>query len=362
MKSLILLFVLTCVISCNGQPNANPHRISTEKLPPKSGHTKLVRTLSKSEYEVVSCGLQDKNGNIWFGTTSEGVYKFDGKIFTQYTIQDGLVSNCIWSLLEDKSGDIWLGTSNGICLFKDNKISSIPINSFVRPHITDFSYYSDFSTINSVWSMLQDKSGKLWFGTGDGVYIYNGINFTRFLANDNIINKAGLKLKLVSGMLEDKKGNMWFASGMPPGYEGLSRFNGKMIENFKPKNEGWYRTILERKNGDILLATRHFGVWNYDGNSFNDFNQPKDLVKTSLNAILEDKAGNLWVASDYGKELGDTLGGLWYSTNPNDKSFTKISNKEVCFILEDKENNIWFGTRNMGLYRFDRKLVTKFSE
>jgi ligand-binding sensor domain-containing protein len=362
MKSLILLFVLTCVISCNGQPNANPHRISTEKLPPKSGHTKLVRTLSKSEYEVVSCGLQDKKGNIWFGTTSEGVYKFDGKIFTQYTIQDGLVSNCIWSLLEDKSGDIWLGTSNGICLFKDNKISSIPINSFVRPHITDFSYYSDFSTINSVWSMLQDKSGKLWFGTGDGVYIYNGFNFTRFLANDNVINKAGLKLKLVSGMLEDKKGNMWFASGMPPGYEGLSRFDGKMIENFKPKNEGWYRTILERENGDILLATRHFGVWNYDGNSFNDFNHPKDLVKTSLNAILEDKSGNLWVASDYGKELGDTLGGLWYSTNPNDKSFTKISNKEVCFILEDKENNIWFGTRNMGLYRFDRKLVTKFSE
>jgi ligand-binding sensor domain-containing protein len=214
--------------------------------------------------------------------------------------------------------------------------------------------------------MLQDKSGKIWFGTGDGVYIYNGFNFTRFLANDHIINKAGLKLKLVSDILEDKHGNIWFASGMPPGYEGLSRFDGKSVENFKPKNEGWFRNMIESKNGNLLLATRHFGVWSYDGNSFSDHNQPQDLVKTSLNAILEDKAGNLWVASDYGKDLGDTLGGLWYSThsatNTKEKSFTKISNKEVGFILEDKENNIWFGTRNIGLYRFDRKSITKFSE
>ncbi|MFZ4549404.1 MAG: two-component regulator propeller domain-containing protein, partial [Bacteroidales bacterium] len=81
---------------------------------------------------------------------------------------------------------------------------------------------------------------------------------------------------------------------------------------------------------------------------------------------LEDKAGNLWVASDYGKEIGDTLGGLWHSTvlvnNPEEKTFTKIYNKEVYFIFEDKDNNIWFSTRNMGLFRYDTKTLTKFSE
>ncbi len=81
---------------------------------------------------------------------------------------------------------------------------------------------------------------------------------------------------------------------------------------------------------------------------------------------MEDKTGNLWIGSDYGKNEGDTLGGLWCSSisvgNPEEKTFTKVSSKEVWWIFEDKDNNIWFGTRNMGLYRYDRKTFTKFSE
>lgn len=90
------------------------------------------------------------------------------------------------------------------------------------------------------------------------------------------------------------------------------------------------------------------------------------MVKGSLSAILEDKAGDLWIASDYGNNIGDTLGGLWHSntsvTNATEKTFTKICNREVFFMLEDKDNNIWFGTPGFGLYRYDRKTLVKFSE
>ncbi len=362
-----LLLVLIFLTSCNGQTKILPQTDSPSELKTSlTGQPKLPKTQGSNEYQNVDCGIQDKLGNIWFGTTGEGVYRFDGKLFTQFTMKDGLSSNCVWSILEDKTGNIWFGTSNGICRFDGNKIISVPISFYIRPVITDNSYYTEWSTKNSVWSMLQDKSGKIWFGTGDGVYYYNGVTFTRLLANDNVINKDSLKLKLVSDILEDKNGNIWFASGMPPGYEGFCRYDGKMIESFKPKNEGWIRNVVESKNGNLLLATRHYGVWTYDGKSFTDYSQPKDLIKGSLNAILEDKAGNLWIASDYGKEMGDTLGGLWHSTisvsNPTEKKFTKIFNKEVYFILEDKDNNIWFSSRNMGLYRYDRKTLTKFSE
>ena len=179
-------------------------------------------------------------------------------------------------------------------------------------------------------------------------------------------NRTPTRAKLVSDILEDKNGIIWFASGMPPGYEGFSRYDDKTIQNFRPKNEGWIRNVIESKNGNLLLATRHYGVWTYDRRSFTDYPQPKELIKGSLNAILEDKAGNLWLASDYGNELGDTLGGLWHSNFSTDKSsqktFTKITNKEVFFIFEDKNNNIWFGTRGLGLYRYDGKTVTQFSE
>ena len=361
-----LLLVLIFLTSCNGQSKTLPQTESPNELKASlTGQPKLTKTQGSNEYQNVYCGIQDKLGNIWFGTTGEGVYRFDGKLFTQFTMKDGLSSNCVWSILEDKAGYIWFGTSNGICRSDGNKIISIPISFYIRPVITDNSYYTEWSTKNSVWSMLQDKNGKIWFGTGDGVYYYNGATFTRFLSNDNVINKDSLKLKLVSDILEDKNGNIWFASGMPPGYEGFCRYDGKMIESFKPKNEGWIRNVVESKNGNLLLATRHYGVWTYDGKSFTDYSQPKDLIRASLNTILEDKAGNLWVASDYGKQMGDTLGGLWHSTisvnNPTEKKFTKIFNKEVYFILEDKDNTIWFSSRNMVLYRYDRKTLTKFS-
>jgi ligand-binding sensor domain-containing protein len=361
---LFVLFFLTC---CKGQTKTPSQTGKPSELSASGAvQPKLTKTLGSNEYQHVRCGLQDRHGNIWFGTTGEGVYKYDGKLFTQFTTKNGLSSNHVWSILEDKSGNIWFGTNEGICRFDGNTIKSVPISFLIRPVITDNSYYTEWSTKNTVWSMLQDKSGNIWFGTGDGVYCYDGKSFTRLLANDHVINNDGLKLKLVSDILEDKKGNIWFASGMPPGNEGFCRYDGKMIESFKPKNEGWIRNVVESKNGDLLLATRRFGIWSYDGKSFTDYSQPKELIKGSLNAILEDRAGNLWVASDYGIRVGDTLGGLWHSSisvnNPTEKTFTKIFNKEVYFIFEDKDNNIWFSTRNMGLYRYDRKTLTTFSE
>jgi ligand-binding sensor domain-containing protein len=363
----LIIITFSLWTSCSRQPGTQSHSKKAIDLKTSpTGKPVLTKTQESNEYQVIKCGLQDKDGNIWFGTTSEGVYRFNGKVFTQFTRKDGLSSNCVWSILEDNTGNIWFGTSDGICRTDGNKIISVPIGIYMRPVITDNSFYTEWSTKNSVWSMLQDKHGKIWFGTGDGVYSYNGANFTRLLANDNVINRDSLKLKLVSDILEDKNGNIWFASGMPPGNEGFCRYDGKIIESFRPKNEGWIRNVVESKNGNLLLATRHYGIWAYDGKSFTDYSQPKDLINGSLNAILEDKAGNLWVASDYGKKLGDTLGGLWHSTILPGKhtaiKFKKIFNKEVSFILEDKDNNIWFGTRNTDLYRYDRKILTKFSE
>ena len=361
-----LLLVLTFLTSCNGQTKTQSHPDSqSETKTTPVGQPKLINSQGTQTNDNVHCSLQDKAGNLWFGTTGSGVYRYDGKLFYNYTVKDGLNNNAVWSLLEDKSGNIWFGTTDGICRYDGKNIIPIPIPFFIRPVVSN-NYYSNQSTKNTVWSMLQDKSGKIWFGTGDGVYCYDGENFTKFLANDNVINKDSLKLKVVSDIVEDKNGIIWFASGMPPGYEGFCRYDGKMIESFKPKNEGWIRNVVKSKNGNLLLATRHFGIWTYDGKSFTDYTQPKELIKPSLNYILEDKAGNLWVASDYGKDRGDTLGGLWHSNissgNPTETTFTKIFNKEVYFILEDKNSNIWFSTTNMGLYRYDRKTLTKFSE
>jgi ligand-binding sensor domain-containing protein len=166
---LCLLALSTLVTSCNGQVKTglqNKGNIEEKKI--TSGHPKIIKTQGSNEYQNIYCSLQDKAGNIWFGTTGEGVYKYDGKVFTQFTIQNGLTSNTVWSILQDKEGNIWFGTTDGPCRYDGKSITPVPINGNLLPEINSDGYYNNWSTKKTVWSMLQDKSGRIWFGTGEG--------------------------------------------------------------------------------------------------------------------------------------------------------------------------------------------------
>jgi ligand-binding sensor domain-containing protein len=55
--------------------------------------------------------LQDKDGNYWFGTNGEGVFRYDGKTLVQFTDKDGLANDQVQTIQEDKLGNIWFGTS-----------------------------------------------------------------------------------------------------------------------------------------------------------------------------------------------------------------------------------------------------------
>lgn len=368
-----LLVALMFFTSCNGQTQIDSPKTNVSELKTISTrHPKLIKNHFTNKYQEaadnVHCGLQDKTGNLWFGTTGDGVYRYDGKSFTNFTMKDGLDTNQILSILEDKIGNIWFGSRRGVCRYDGKTITKIPITNFY-PSISS---NNNPSAKNAVWSIMQDKMGNIWFGTDEGVYCFNGKTFTQFLDNPFITNKSGLTLKSVQCMLEDKNGNIWFGSG-PMAFEGICFYDGKTLTNFKPKNQQWIRKIVESKNGGILFATRQSGICYYDpssdqtgGKTFNSFPTPPKFFNGSLTNILEDKAGNIWMASDYGNVAGDTLGGLWCSNLSTDKTvektFTKITNKEVFFMLEDKDNNIWLGTRNTGLYKYDGKTFTNFSE
>ena len=321
-----LLSLTVFITSSNGQVITNLPKDSVGV--PKTisvGQPKLVKTQGTNEYANIHCGLMDKAGNLWFGTTGEGVYRYDGKRFTQFTIQDGLSSNTVWSILLDSIGNIWFGTEAGPCRYDGKAIMSIPIFVMNR-----FSFYQNNSSNNypsekAVWSMMQDKSGKLWFGTTTGVYCYNGKVFTRFLDNDTLINNNKLHLKMIDCMMEDKKGDLWFGSGMPPGGEGVCHYDGKSITSFKPNGSGWIRTILEDKNGNLCIASRHYGVCRYDRKIITNFTEQAGINNSDVTYIVEDKAGNIWIATEHGSgELGED-GGVW---RYDGKSFTKFTTKE----------------------------------
>ena len=363
-KTFILITSLVFFTSYYGQIKTNIPTDSTGVIKTTmNGYLKIPKTPGLSEYNNVHCGLKDKSGNLWFGTTGEGVYRYDGNLFTQFTVKDGLRSNSVTSILEDKNGNIWFSASNGVSRYDGKQFTSIPFtNENDKNKNSGKITNTNSSASNGMLSMMQSKSGKLWFGTNDGVYCYDGKAFSLFLDNDSIVNNGKLQLRNVESIMEDKKGNIWFGSY---GGENICLYNGKYLTQpflLNPNIRKRVMSILEDKNGIIWFGTGS-GTFYYDGKTLN--NVAEKAAINWANTIFEDKNGTLWFATEDGSGQMDEQGGVW---RYDGKSYTKFTTKEglihngVFCTVEDQDGNLWFGTRNMGLCRYDGKVFTKFSE
>ena len=233
--------------------------------------------------------LEDRKGNLWFASRDSGVYYYNGKSFQHFITKDGLASNLVLHIYEDKTGNIWFGSSR-----YDGK-------SF-RTFTTKDGFPS-----NSIRLLLEDKTGKLWFGAqGENMFVYNGKTFTV------LKNKDGKAFNNVWSIIEDKKGNIWF--------------------------------------GDVD------GLWRYDGRTFTKVSQ------RGAYAIIEDKKGNIWTTGEL-KPNGDWALSRYdkkslYNKNP---AVTEIMSTEImlCGMLEANDGSIWFGSLH-GVYRYDGKTITDF--
>lgn len=320
-------------------------------LPKEREHLKLIKNIGNGN---LSCVMQDKVGNLWFGTSDDGLYKYDGKSFSQFLVTDGLSSNDVYCLLEDKDGKIWIGTKAGLSLYNGKTFTKIqiPLPKNLPPNKNP--YYQN----HWVYSIMQDRVGKLWFVTIDGVYTYDGKSFTIFTI-DEAANGFLTSNDKVERILEDKEGNIWFGGRTN---EGVYRYDGKSVTNIKPmdlfqdgpkpKAHNWGWPQLQDKNGNIWFSNWG-GAYRYDGNTFTSFTT-KDGLPSEVTRIIEDKKGNLWFGASDGLRRYDG------------KTFTYFKdgliNPWIWTILEDKNGNIWVGTRGEGLYLFDGKIFINYSE
>jgi hypothetical protein len=333
------------------------------------GQPKMIRKRGTVSGNV-RCELQDKAGNLWFSTGGEGVYRFDGKSFTNFKTKEGLFDDHVSAIIEDKDGNILFGTRSGLCKYDGKSFAKYADNA-------------DLSTM-AISSLLEDRGGNLWLGTlSRGVYRYDGKSFINFLNNDDHKFNLGNHYQTILDILEDKNGNIWFSSWNGGG---VWRYDGKSFKNFIPSADYYLRnedgrsgarsalpeelfssnkslpkkticddmifSITEDKAGNLWFATRNHGACRYDGEFFTIFKGHEQTY-----SILEDKMGNIWITTnDHG---------VWRYDGKTFRQFTAkdgLINDSVFSVLEDRSGNLWFGTRNFGLSRYDGKTFTNFSE
>jgi ligand-binding sensor domain-containing protein len=373
---LSLFFVVT---ACNSQVKTDPPKGSKYQQPLFiKYHPQIVRTQGAT-YGNLHCELEDLDGNLWFSSDGEGVYRFDGRSFTNFTTKDGLCDNTASTIIQTKSGDILLGTNAGICKYDGKK----------------FSKYFETDTLNNlrIIALLEDRDGNIWFSAmNKGVYRYDGTNLSNFLHKYKHPIFAEKQEKMISDIKQDKKGNIWFSSF---NRGGAWRYDGKILTHFLPSSDYYtlfedersnaYSTsetkyvhspdyitddmihsMTEDKSGNIWFATRRHGICIYDGKTFINFKGNEVLGKISPTTILEDKKGIIWLGTEesgvfsYDTRLNNKVG--QGKTFKNYTTTDGLVNNSVRSILEDKDGNLWFGTRSFGLSRFDGKTFTTFSE
>ncbi len=333
----------------------------------------------------INCIFQDQEGFLWFGTRS-GLWRYDGydfKIFRHDPKNSkSLSNNIVWTIAQSRSGHLWIGTDNGLNRFD-------PVTETFKRHL--YTTDKSFSTIRSI---CEDRSGVLWVGTFDGLYRLSksasGGNplkkeeetFIRYRHNPD--NPNSLSHDYISVIYEDRQGNLWIGTGdftSPTLGGGLNQMirsrypgvNTSAAEDFSVSfrhyrhgpadpaslSNDWVTAILQDRSGALWVATdRGLNKFDRVSGKFTRYlhkkNDPSTINSNWLKTLCEDQNGNLWIGSYLGglDRLDGRTGGITRFLNPTWNA-DKLDQTTVKFLYKDHSGMIWAATWGEGIYKFN---------
>lgn len=210
-----------------------------------------------------------------------------------------------------------------------------------------------YSTENQISSSLindiyQDRKGFIWIATEYGLNLFDGNKFVTF--HHSVNDPTSLLNDYVYSIFEDSKNNLWIAS-----LGGLLKYDhntNSFVEvplymNSKRITTMHTVQIIERKNGEIWIASSGGGVFKADKEG-KRCECVMDFYKRGilhLSSILEDNNGNIWAGAE-----NDGL--ICY--NPETQAIQifrspSISENNISDLAQDKNGNIYIGTLTGGL-------------
>jgi ligand-binding sensor domain-containing protein/two-component sensor histidine kinase len=296
--------------------------------------------------DTVSKIKQDSRGFLWF-CTGEGVSRFDGYSFTNFTTDDGLPDRTVNDFLETRNGEIYVATNNGLAKL-DPHGKRNPDNSLFKVFLPEKPQAKNINIL------FEDESGAIWVGTGDGLYklVEAGgeVRFETVSLGEVVTDE---KLIIVTAIIKDRHGALWIGTEK----SGLFRLSadGKTEQFTKadglPHND--IASLFEDKNGRLWVGMRAG-----KGNGLALLATEPDKNKKVVERIFTTKDGlpSVWITSLFQTSegsfwLGTTEGlCLWQGTEGASvcktyKEENDLCDKDVWTITEDKDGNLWTGSR-----------------
>ncbi|MBL8006480.1 MAG: hypothetical protein JNJ56_03035 [Ignavibacteria bacterium] len=214
---------------------------------------------------------------------------------------------------------------------------------------------------NTVYSVIQDKKGFMWFCTQQGLNRYDGFNVVSYknIPGDH----RSLPNNFVNTLYMDSEDILWTGTlngGLSSYNKFRDSFNNYSVpgENYSLFEKYVLNSVTEKNRDELFIATSEEGLKIFSKKtkeikSFNEKPVNGNFEITEAYAVYFDNDDNLWIGTwnkglyrySYKSRIMDKF---CFEENNNNS----LSNDRVRFIFRDSRNNLWIGTSN-GLNRFD---------
>lgn len=222
---------------------------------------------------------------------------------------------------------IWIGTS---------LVSAFAQTPYFRSHPFDKSLGKIQPTV-----LFQDKIGKQWMGTRQGLFFSDGLNYVPQPLNDSLSHHVTA--------ISEVAQKLWVGFN-----DGQIRWleNGE-FQDFQPEEgvpEVAITGIIQNKN-QVWIATYGEGVYVWNGKRLYNFNIDDGLLGDEVYSMAKDSLGRVWVGTDNGVSICK-----FENAQKSIENLTEadgLPDMIVKKIIADKAGNMWLGMFEKGVCRFD---------
>lgn len=292
--------------------------------------------------------VQDTIGFVWFGTNN-GLNRFDGINFKKYYYSEAegsISSNSIRKLIIDKRNRMWIALDNGLDIY--------------NPRTDSFSHFSactdDGEQVNTrVLDIIEDRDGLIWIATnGAGLYCYSPETERLRVWKHTPDDARSIPQDVVVTLLEDSRGRIWLGTynqGLSYYSKAEDTFNSYHRNN-KPSSipDNSIQRIFEDTYGNLWIGTFQNGLalYNYTSDSFTTFTDKENFLY-HIQDIIEYSPGQLLVSSDNGIAVFNISEGKVMPREELALRLTGNSNKFIYSLYKDREESLWLGSYYDGI-------------